>query len=133
MTNWGENSSIQEEGNDHHLTQDEGLYGVEDWLIKRGIEEEARTRDWLLEESNKPIQAKMRQANLEVSRTVLKAGKCEKDEKVKKVTFKYNKKGKLTEKEKVEIKRTSANIFDWFSRKVYFQHLFHRQICTIDS
>ena len=33
--------------------------------------------------------------------------------------FKFNKKGKLTIKEKVEIKRTSYNIFDWFSSGVH--------------
>ena len=29
--------------------------------------------------------------------------------------FKFNKKGKLKNKERAEIKRTSTNIFDWFS------------------
>jgi hypothetical protein len=28
--------------------------------------------------------------------------------------FKFKKNGKLNEKEKMEIKRTSKNIFDWF-------------------
>ena len=32
--------------------------------------------------------------------------------------FKFNKKGKLTSKERAEIKRTSSNIFDWFSSGV---------------
>ena len=77
--------------------------------MKRVVEEEARTRDWLLEETNKQIQPKMKQANLEVSRTLLKVGKSRNEEKLKKVAFKFNKKGKLTEKENVEIQRTSSN------------------------
>ena len=48
---------------------------------------------------------------------VKKAGKKVSDEKAKKLSFKFNKKGKLTKKEKKEIKRTSKNIFEWFSGK----------------
>jgi hypothetical protein len=106
LTNWGENFSIHKEGYDH---QHEGLHGIEDWLIEKAVEEETRTRDWLLEESSRPAHAKLRQ---EVSRTVLKAGKSKLDEKVKKVSFKYNKTGLLTAKERSEINRTSSNIFD---------------------
>ena len=82
LTNWGETFSSQEEGNDH---QHEGLHGIEDWLIKKAVEEETRTKDWLLEDSSRPAHAKLRQDNLKVSRTVLKAGKSKEDEKVKKV------------------------------------------------
>ena len=57
----------------------------------------------------------MKQSNLEVPRILLKAGKSRNDEKLKKVSFKFNKKGKLTEKGEEEIQRTSTNIFDWFS------------------
>jgi hypothetical protein len=84
ITNWGEDISIQEEGN-YHLIEDENLHGVEDWLIKRVMEEEAGTRDWLLEETSKPIPTKIKQTNLEVSKTLLKAGKTRNEEKLRKV------------------------------------------------
>jgi hypothetical protein len=48
---------------------------------------------------------------------VKNAGKKVVDGRTKKNMFKFNKKGKLTKGEKNEIKRTSKNIFDWFSSK----------------
>ena len=47
---------------------------------------------------------------------VMKGGKKVSEEKIKKVAFKYNKKGKLTEKEEKKIKKTSKNICNWFSK-----------------
>ena len=42
------------------------------------------------------------------------------------VPFKFNKKGKLKQKESVEIQRTSKNIFNWFSNGSLTQPTLHQ-------
>ena len=83
-------------------------------MASQKVEKEVRTRDWLQEETLQKPQKRLKQMNLEMPVKVKKAGKKVFDEKDKKVSFKFNKKGKLTKEEKKEIKRTSKNIFDWF-------------------
>jgi hypothetical protein len=39
--------------------------------------------------------------------------KKKKDDKMKKKSFKFRKRGKLTKKEEKELKRTHSKIFDW--------------------
>ena len=114
LTHWGEMLSIQEEENQ---PQNEEGRILDDWLVRQEVEKEERIRDWLQEDTNHQPHKRMKQMIIEMPILVKKAGKKVLDEKAKKNSFKFNKKGKLTRGEKNEIKKTSKNIFDWFSSK----------------
>ena len=82
------------------------------------------TRDWLIKVEGTILSPvpELKQTSLDNVVKVLtnrKAGNptnTGKTEKIKKTVFKFNKKGKLKQKERDEIQRTSKNIFNWFSK-----------------
>ena len=82
------------------------------------MEKEERMKDWILSDviQHQHPQKKMKQMSLETPILVKKARKKRSSaEGSTAKKSKFNKSGKFTEKEREEVRRTSHNIFDWFS------------------
>ena len=124
LVNWGEDVSdlIQETGPVKSLNTAEqdmkvqDSSGITDWLTKHDIKQIVTNKDTKIMTRDEVLESET-QKMIKKSENLLMKKKEEISKEVRKKKFVFQKRGKISKKEAVELKRTHHNIFDWVSKE----------------